>query len=215
MPLHASHVSRTWDKILTTAYTHVVSEMPEVHRGPLPRIIRGIAEPWSLSRPLSKAITCRPLENAGEYPYQRPIGPPEKDVSGAVRQDHDDDLKHRITDRDVLEGTRSIPIVDVDCPRLEHLAPSDPGWPAYKNKKKTSAGDVFREAREKRIFPIGPPMKCPEALREDLRRQLRLLGILLLRQLEDLQDPQDPLPLLCGARRAYPASEPRLRARKP
>ena len=58
-------------------------------------------------------------------------------------------------------------------------------------------------------------MKCPEALREDLRRQPRLLGILPLGRLEDLQDPQDLLPLLCGARRACPASEPRLRAWKP
>ena len=58
-------------------------------------------------------------------------------------------------------------------------------------------------------------LKCPEALQEDLRRQPRLPRILPLGRLEDLQDPQDHLPLLCGARRAYPVSEPRLRAWKP
>ena len=58
-------------------------------------------------------------------------------------------------------------------------------------------------------------VKCPEALREDLRRQPWLLGILPLGRLEDLQDPQDLPPLLCGARRASHASEPRLRAWEP
>ena len=58
-------------------------------------------------------------------------------------------------------------------------------------------------------------LKCPEALREDLLRQPRLLGILPLGRQEGLQDPQDLPSLLCGARRAYPASEPRLRAWEP
>ena len=161
MPLHASHVSRTWDEVLTTAGAHVVSKMPEAYCGRSPRIGGRIAEPRGLRRPSSEAVTRRPLENAGEHLHQRPIGPPEEDVGGAVRQNHDGDPKHRITDRDVPEGTRRVPMVDVDRPRLEHLAPPGPGWPAYtskKTKKKTSAGDVFHTAREKRIFPISPPM---------------------------------------------------------
>ena len=51
-----------------------------------------------------------------------------------------------ITNCDIPEGTRDVPIIDVDCPRLEHLAPPGSGWPTCihtQKQKKTSAQGMF------------------------------------------------------------------------
>ena len=53
--------------------------------------------------------------------------------------------------------------------------------------------DLSSEGLESKgaFFRLSSPVKCPEALREDLLRQPRLLGILPLGRQEGLQDPQD------------------------